>query len=116
MDVLCHTGGPKVLREVARGLSMEEPRANEALASSWAVMREHGNLSGASNLAVLDHYNRNFKCKAGEFNSTVDRAVFCLSMGPGVCMEGLICVRKAAGKLVDSNGSMDYCRDRFIGL
>ena len=53
-DVACHTGGPRVLHEVASALGA----ADEQLASSWAVMKARGNLSGASNLAVLDHLNR----------------------------------------------------------
>ena len=81
-DVLCHTGGPRVLSEVGKALGV--PKKN--MCSSWEVMTSHGNLSGASNLAVLDHHNQMVKNKTGE---TSEWAV-CLSMGPGVCLEGII--------------------------
>jgi alkylresorcinol/alkylpyrone synthase len=80
MAVLCHTGGPKILREVAQCLKVDESH----LKSSWSVMKAHGNLSGASNLAVLDHYTRN-ALDRGEVTWAV-----CLSMGPGVCLEGVL--------------------------
>lgn len=78
VDVLCHTGGPRVLKEVAKSIDADETR----LAASWAVMKAHGNLSGASNLAVLHEHNKN--CKA-----ETDWCL-CLSMGPGVCLEGVV--------------------------
>ena len=53
MDVLCHTGGPRVLREVAKSLGV----TTDSMFSSWEVMKKNGNLSGASNLCVLDHHN-----------------------------------------------------------
>lgn len=81
MDIACHTGGPRVLQEVAQASGV----GDEALASSYAVMRKHGNLSGASNMAVLDHHNRS--CEI------TDKWVFCVSMGPGVCIEGILCYR-----------------------
>jgi len=84
MDIACHTGGPRVLQEVAKASGVEE----EALASSYAVMRAHGNLSGASNMAVLDHHNR------GNTDEEEDNKwVLCISMGPGVCIEGILCRR-----------------------
>jgi len=67
-----------------------------ALASSWAVMRAHGNLSGASNLAVLDHHNHG--CTAEEKDG---KWVVCISMGPGVCIEGALLRRISA---VDADG------------
>jgi len=81
MDIACHTGGPRVLKEVAEASGVDD----EALASSYAVMTQHGNLSGASNMAVLDHHNRS--------TEIVDKWVLCLSMGPGVCIEGILCYR-----------------------
>jgi len=81
MDIACHTGGPRVLKEVAQASGVSD----EALASSYAVMTRHGNLSGASNMAVLDHHNRS--CEV------VDKWVLCISMGPGVCIEGILCYR-----------------------
>lgn len=81
-DILCHTGGPKVLKEVAKSLGVTKGQ----MRSSWEVMTSHGNLSGASNLAVLDHHNQLAENMA---NDTSEWAL-CLSMGPGVCLEGLI--------------------------
>jgi len=81
MDIACHTGGPRVLKEVAQASGV----GDEALASSYSVMRQHGNLSGASNMAVLDHHNHS--CEV------VDKWVLCISMGPGVCIEGILCLR-----------------------
>jgi len=83
MDIACHTGGPRVLKEVAEASGV----GDEALASSYAVMTQHGNLSGASNMAVLDHHNRS--------TEEVDQWVLCISMGPGVCIEGILCRREA---------------------
>lgn len=81
MDIACHTGGPRVLQEVAQASGVDD----EALASSYAVMTEHGNLSGASNMAVLDHHNR------GNTDEEEDgKWVLCISMGPGVCIEGAL--------------------------
>ena len=48
-------------------------------------MKAHGNLSGASNLAVLDHLNRRTHGLPLQ-----RRWVLCLSMGPGACLEGLV--------------------------
>ncbi|CAE8629530.1 unnamed protein product [Polarella glacialis] len=81
MDIACHTGGPRVLHEVAKAADATD----EQLAASWAVMKAHGNLSGASNLSVLDYQNR-----------VVENGrqwVLCLAMGPGVCIEGLLLQR-----------------------
>jgi len=89
MDIACHTGGPRVLEEVRKACGVEE----EALHSSWEVMLAHGNLSGASNMAVLDHHNR--CCGHGE---SANKWVFCLSMGPGICLEGLLLRRISSVK------------------
>lgn len=77
-DIVCHTGGPKVLRELTAALGACE----EQLESSWAVMRAHGNLSGASNMAVLDHLVRKQRSKR--------MWALCLSMGPGMSLEGIV--------------------------
>jgi len=78
-DIVCHTGGPSVLKEVAQAIGVTA----DHLASSWEVMRARGNLSGASNLAVLDQQN----ARGGR------EWVVCLSMGPGACLEGLVLLR-----------------------
>ena len=64
-------------KTVAKGLGADHSQ----LASSWAVMRAHGNLSGASNMAVLDHQNHSGHGRIW---------TVCLSMGPGACLEGLV--------------------------
>eukprot|EP00931_Biecheleriopsis_adriatica_P091994 TRINITY_DN65832_c0_g1_i1.p1 TRINITY_DN65832_c0_g1~~TRINITY_DN65832_c0_g1_i1.p1 ORF type:complete len:695 (+),score=87.24 TRINITY_DN65832_c0_g1_i1:194-2086(+) len=84
-DVVCHTGGPKILKAVAEALGMGATQ----LEASWGVMKAHGNLSGASNLAALDHHNRCIKPERDW--------VLCLSMGPGLCLEGVV-LRRKGGK------------------
>jgi hypothetical protein len=104
MDIACHTGGPRVLYEVAKASGVDDA----ALASSWAVMRAHGNLSGASNLAVLDHHNHhNRGCTAEEEDG---KWVVCISMGPGVCIEGAL-LRRISSVDVDGHG---YCQRNMV--
>jgi len=81
MDIVCHTGGPRIVQEVCSGLGVAE----SALESTRKVMIHHGNLSGSSNMAVLDVHNRD--CAA---DYTDDKWALCLSMGPGVCIEGIL--------------------------
>lgn len=76
-DIACHTGGPRILQKVGRGLGIDD---KEHMKASWAIMKANGNLSGASNMAVLDKQN-----KLGGRNWVV-----CLSMGPGISLEGLV--------------------------
>jgi alkylresorcinol/alkylpyrone synthase len=74
-----HTGGPKVLNNVQDALRV----GPERLASSWYCMKKFGNLSGSSNLVVLDHWrklNPSIKADSREY-------VVCMSFGPGVGME-----------------------------
>lgn len=80
-DVVCHTGGPKILKTIANSLGAED----EQLASSWEVMKARGNLSGASNMAVLDNLARKLQSKRPW--------ALCLSMGPGICIEGVVMKR-----------------------
>lgn len=49
-----HTGGPKILRGVSNCLNLKD----EQLCASWFVMINYGNLSGSSNLVVLEHFRR----------------------------------------------------------
>jgi len=90
VDILCHTGGPKVLREVAKCLGL----TSKNLYSSWEVMKNNGNLSGASNLSVLNHHNEMAmeKTRNVKFNTGISKSkwAICLSMGPGVCLEGIL--------------------------
>ena len=63
-----------VLEEVAKSVDVQD---KTVMRWSWNVMTEHGNLSGASNLAVLDCHNRDYRGPRAEW-------VICLSMGPGI--------------------------------
>jgi alkylresorcinol/alkylpyrone synthase len=74
-----HTGGPKVLNYVQEGLQTTKER----MASSWYCMKKWGNLSGSSNLVVLDNWRKLPK----EIESDPRRHVVCMSFGPGVGME-----------------------------
>lgn len=49
-----HTGGPKIIRGVQDCLGLKD----EQVCASWYVMRKYGNLSGSSNLVVLEHFHR----------------------------------------------------------
>ena len=84
MDVLCHTGGPRVLKEVQSSLGV----SRQNMRSSWEVMNNNGNLSGASNLCVLNHHNE-LRAKNKDELSTSGWAI-ALSMGPGLCLEGVL--------------------------
>jgi len=76
-----HTGGPKVLNYVAEGLECTEGR----MAASWYTMKKWGNLSGSSNLVVLDQW-RKLPAAVAE-KSEAKQYVVCMSFGPGVGME-----------------------------
>jgi len=71
-----------VLNYVQDGLKV----GPERLASSWYCMKKYGNLSGSSNLVVLDHWR-----KLGELAPELVRDsreyVVCMSFGPGIGME-----------------------------
>jgi predicted naringenin-chalcone synthase len=77
-----HTGGPKVLEYVAEGLQSSKAR----MASSWYCMKKWGNLSGSSNLVVLDQWRKLPK----DVENDPRRHVVCMSFGPGVGMELLL--------------------------
>ncbi|XXQ29638.1 Chalcone/stilbene synthase N-terminal domain-containing protein [Plasmodiophora brassicae] len=90
-----HTGGPKVLRIVAESLGINPIR----MGMSWTVLKRYGNLSGSSNLVVLDHVTR-FLQQPDLFLSDADiednerfqlaEYCVCLSFGPGVSIEGIL--------------------------
>lgn len=77
-----HTGGPKVLEYVAEGLGVEKER----MAASWYCMKRWGNLSGSSNLVVLDHWRK----MPDDVERDSRRFVVCMSFGPGIGMELLL--------------------------
>lgn len=76
-----HTCGPRIMRNyaVALGLCME------SFAASWHVMENHGNLSGASNIVVLDYLQRLAKDEPA-----IKEFVICVSLGPGVSIEVIL--------------------------
>jgi len=74
-----HTGGPKVLEYVQTGLGIPKER----LAPSWYCMKKWGNLSGSSNLVVLDQWRKMPK----DIPVEARKHVVCMSFGPGVGME-----------------------------
>ena len=85
-DLLCHTGGPKILLEVQRSLNLEK----RDLMWSWDVMEANGNLSGASNLAVLDWHNRLYHHEDDSVGKQKSEFSIGLSMGPGPTLESVL--------------------------
>ena len=71
-----HSGGPKVLEAVEQSLALEK----DALAPSWKSLREHGNLSAASVLTVLEDYLKLHPGAPGTYSILA-------AMGPGFCLE-----------------------------
>lgn len=76
-----HPGGPKVLDAVRD--AMELPEA--ALATSRAVLREHGNMSSATSLMIVERLRA-----AGE-----TRPIAMIAFGPGLCAEAGVVGRNA---------------------
>ena len=71
-----HSGGPKVLEAMQASLGL----APDALAPSWKSLREVGNLSAASVLAVLEDYLKVHPGKPGTYSVLA-------AMGPAFCSE-----------------------------
>src|SRR5215469_1928541 len=71
-----HSGGPKVLEAMEKSLSLPP----DALAPSWKSLREVGNLSAASVLAVLEDYLKVHPGKPGSYSILA-------AMGPAFCSE-----------------------------
>ena len=78
--VICHTGGPAVLRAVAEGLDL----APELLELSWHSLREIGNVSS---VVVFDVLRRTFERRRPRH----DAAGLILAFGPGFTTEMLLC-------------------------
>jgi alkylresorcinol/alkylpyrone synthase len=78
-----HTGGPAILHAVEDALGVDPKR----LASSWYIMGKYGNLSGSSNLVVLDHWR---KLPSLSIDGDSREHVVCMSFGPGIGMELLL--------------------------
>jgi chalcone synthase len=86
-----HTGGPKIIRGIQKCLNLKD----EQLCASWFVMFNYGNLSGSSNLVVLEHFRR-WKYSLNkpiheniifpqDFNQY--KYIIGLSFGPGIAVE-----------------------------
>ncbi|HEX7157635.1 MAG TPA: 3-oxoacyl-[acyl-carrier-protein] synthase III C-terminal domain-containing protein [Edaphobacter sp.] len=71
-----HSGGPKVLEAMEKSLSLPP----DALAPSWKSLREVGNLSAASVLAVLEDYLNVHPGEPGSYSILA-------AMGPAFCSE-----------------------------
>jgi alkylresorcinol/alkylpyrone synthase len=71
-----HSGGPKVLEAMAKTLSLPP----DALAPSWKSLREVGNLSAASVLAVLEAFLTVHPGEPGTYSILA-------AMGPAFCSE-----------------------------
>jgi alkylresorcinol/alkylpyrone synthase len=71
-----HSGGPKVLEAMESTLDLPK----DALAPSWKSLREVGNLSAASVLAVLEGYLKEMPGEPGSYSILA-------AMGPAFCSE-----------------------------
>lgn len=80
--VAMHPGGPKILRLTAKALGLPDA----AFAVSWQFLREHGNTSGSSNLALL----HNELIRTGTEDSPRRKDILCIGIGPGLALEGLL--------------------------
>jgi 1,3,6,8-tetrahydroxynaphthalene synthase len=78
--VICHTGGPAVLRAVAHGLDLP----SELLDLSWQSLQEVGNVSS---VVVLDVLRRTFDQRRPRHGATG----LMLAFGPGFTTEMLLC-------------------------
>jgi 1,3,6,8-tetrahydroxynaphthalene synthase len=78
--VVCHTGGPAVLRGVAEGLDLPP----ELLELSWDSLREVGNVSS---VVVFDVLRRTFEQR----HPRQDASGLILAFGPGFTTEMLLC-------------------------
>ncbi|WVZ51427.1 hypothetical protein U9M48_002575 [Paspalum notatum var. saurae] len=72
-----HPGGPAILDGVEAGLALEP----EKLAASRRVLREYGNMSGASMIFVLDELRR---------EELDGRSGVMLGLGPGITVETMV--------------------------
>jgi predicted naringenin-chalcone synthase len=89
-----HTGGPRVIRGIQQCLNLQP----EQLFGTWYVMRNYGNLSGSSNLVVLEHIMRHQQlatldkvqgvCFPSDFSKYL--YVVGLAFGPGLGIECVI--------------------------
>ncbi|HET8906041.1 MAG TPA: type III polyketide synthase [Ktedonobacterales bacterium] len=73
---LVHPGGPSILEAIADKLEL----ADEQLAHSWKVLREHGNCSSATVLMVLEEAIKSGATHRGEWGVM-------MAFGPGLTLE-----------------------------
>lgn len=73
---ILHTGGPKILQATQEALGITE----SAIAASWDMLRQTGNLSSASVLLVLEEIMTHRRPPAGTWSILA-------AMGPGFCSE-----------------------------
>ena len=86
-----HTGGPKIIRGIQQCLALKD----EQVCASWFVMKYCGNLSGSSNLVVVEHFYRwrssssQLTCSDVVFPDDFSRYQYIigLSFGPGIGVE-----------------------------
>jgi predicted naringenin-chalcone synthase len=87
MPVLCHPGGPLILETAARALRLSEWQ----LEHSWRVLRDRGNMSGATNLFVLHSWLRaGARGADGGHGGALARHAVGLAFGPGLAVEGVL--------------------------
>ena len=86
-----HTGGPKIIRGITNCLNLKD----EQLCASWFVMINYGNLSGSSNLVVLEHFRRWKYSSIIPYQENITfpddfhkyKYLIGLSFGPGIALE-----------------------------
>ncbi len=86
-----HTGGPKIIRGIGQCLNLKD----EQLCASWFVMINYGNLSGSSNLVVLQHFRKWKYSNIKPFQQNIIfpqdyniyKYIVGLSFGPGIALE-----------------------------
>lgn len=72
---LCHPGGPRILQTLQEELGLDDAQ----LCFSWQVLAKHGNMSGATNLAVIDAF---FQSNFHDF-----KYALAVAFGPGICVQ-----------------------------
>lgn len=74
-----HTGGPRILEAVERALGLSDRDLN----LSWECLRQHGNISSASVLLVLEETMMSCRPEPGTLGVLA-------AMGPGFCSEFIL--------------------------
>lgn len=82
IDWCVHPGGPRVLDAVQRGLGLDAT----SLEQSRRVLHDHGNMSSATVLFILDRLRR----QAADARSSSRRPIVMLAFGPGLTGEAAL--------------------------